>query len=657
MRAVLRPLHSSASGITATALLSVFIVLAIIAPSVWGDAAEAVDVTKAWLPPSASNPLGTDELGRDVFARTLVATRLSLVSAFIASLIALTIGLPIGLLASAFGPRTTRVFRSVIGVLIAFPALLTAMFVGTIIGIGIPGAVLGIGIAMAPMFARLAQTLTASVTGLDYVAAARTMGVRTPRVLGRHILPNVAEPLIISGTTSVGISILGISALSFLGLGARPPEFDWGGLLSTGLKAIYFAPLQAIGPAVMIALAGIAFSLLGESIAGSFADSQTSARTARLGRRMAAAARRALASRTPEAADIDGQEAPVLDVSGLTVEFPGATGVVSPVRGVDIRLAQGERAGIVGESGSGKSLTVMAIAQLIEYPGVVQAERLRFAGRELSTMSEKERRTFLGTSLAMVFQNPMSSLNPAMRIGAQVSESSRVHRGLSAAEGRRLAIAKLTEVGISDAADRLRQYPHEFSGGMRQRAMIAMGLTEAPRLIIADEPTTALDVTVQRQILDLLERINEEEGTALLLISHDIAVITTVCDRVIVMYGGMVMEDMPTSLLLTSAVHPYTRALIDAVPDLETDREHRLATIPGLPPSSAEIPTGCAFAARCAFATERCHAERPPLADHGDGHRAACWHPQTSATLAAIDHTAAPAAVPEQSTRSPEGDS
>jgi oligopeptide/dipeptide ABC transporter ATP-binding protein len=633
MRSIFKPLYSSASGIAASVLLILFIVLAIIGPTVWGEAASTIDVAKAWQAPGQGAAIfGTDELGRDIFARAMVATQLSLVSAFLASLIAIVVGLPIGLLASAFGSRSTKVFQSVIGVVIAFPALLTAMFVGTIIGIGIPGAVIGIGIAMAPMFARLAQTLTASVAGLDYVAAARTMGVPPFKVLGRHILPNVAEPLIITATTSVGFSLLGISALSFLGLGARPPEYDWGGLLSTGLKNIYVTPMAAILPGALIALAGITFSLLGEALAGSFGDNQHTSRIGRLGRKMAAAAKRA------KSVPAEGTVLPaasVLDVRELTVTYPAESGPVSPVRGVSFQLAAGERAGIVGESGSGKSLTVMAVAQLINYPGVIAADRRAFLGQELGTMPDAALRKFLGTHLAMVFQNPMSSLNPAIRIGAQVAETSRVHRKLSAAAGRELAIDKLTEVGIPDAGSRLRQYPHEFSGGMRQRAMIAMGLTEAPDLIIADEPTTALDVTVQRQILDLLEQINQEEGTAILLISHDIAVITSACDRVIVMYAGLVVEDLLTADLLTSAAHPYTRALINAVPDMTTDRTRPLATIPGRPPATGEAAVGCPFAARCAFATDVCREKRPSLDPLAPAHSVACWHPQNGVALAA----------------------
>jgi peptide/nickel transport system permease protein len=629
MRHQLRAVFSSVTGTVASVVLLALIVLAVVAPLVWSDRASAINVAQAWAPPSGAHWFGTDALGRDMFARTLVATRLSLVCAVIAAGIAIVIGIPVGLLASAFGVHVASGFRSVVNVAIAFPALLTAMFIGTIIGIGVPGAVLGVGIALAPLFARLTQTLTASVVSLDYVAAARTMGVPLRRVLGRHILANVAEPLVISATTSVGTALLGISALSFLGLGARPPQYDWGGLLSTGLSAIYTSPMAAIGPGLMIAIAGIVFNLLGEVIAGSFGDNQSSRRISRVTRAMAAAARRGLESAAEPAT------AAVLDVENLRVTFPAESGALPAVRGLSLRVAPAERVGIVGESGSGKSVSVMAIAQLIGYPAVVTADRLAFLGTDLAALPPGARRRFLGSKLAMVFQNPMSSLNPAMRIGSQLTEAARKNSGLPRAAARARAADRLTRVGITEAARRLRQYPHQFSGGMRQRAMIAAGLMETPRLIIADEPTTALDVTVQRQILDLLLQINREEETAILLISHDISVIANVCERVIVMYAGLIVEDLPTASLLRSAAHPYTRALIASVPDMETDRAVSLATIPGRPPALDDLPPGCPFVSRCPAATGQCAEQVPPLAPLADGHLAACWHPQTDTVAVA----------------------
>jgi peptide/nickel transport system permease protein len=636
MRHQFRTVFSSVTGTVASVLLLGLILLAIVAPLVWSDQASAINVTQAWAPPSGAHWFGTDELGRDIFFRTLVATRLSLICALIASAIAIVIGVPVGLLASVFGPRVAGGFRSVVNVSIAFPALLTAMFVGVIIGIGVPGAVIGVGIALAPLFARLTQTLTASVVSLDYVAAARTMGVPLRRVIRRHILANVAEPLIINATTSVGTALLGISALSFLGLGARPPQYDWGALLSTGLSAVYTSPMAAIGPGIFIALAGISFNLLGEVIAGSFGDNQSNRRVSRVTRAMAAAARRRPAPEDVRKTTAGPETTAVLDVENLRVSFPSESGELPAVRGISLRITQAERVGIVGESGSGKSVSVMAIAQLIGYPAVVTADRIQFDGADLAVMPPRARRRFLGSKLAMVFQNPMSSLNPAMRIGVQLTEAARKNSGLSRSATYARAADRLTKVGIDEAPRRLRQYPHQFSGGMRQRALIAAGLMETPRLIIADEPTTALDVTVQRQILDLLLRINREEQTAILLISHDISVIANVCERVIVMYGGLIVEDLPTASLLLSAAHPYTRALIASVPDMETDRSVELATIPGRPPALHDLPLGCTFASRCPMATGQCTEEMPPLIPLARGHLTACWHPQSDSAAVGV---------------------
>jgi oligopeptide/dipeptide ABC transporter ATP-binding protein len=288
--------------------------------------------------------------------------------------------------------------------------------------------------------------------------------------------------------------------------------------------------------------------------------------------------------------------------------------------------------GVVGESGSGKSLTALAVSRLVEHPGVVSADRLEFNGTPLARTSDRE----LGTGLAMVFQDPMTSFNPTLRIGRQVAEVSEVHQGLSRRAAFAKAVDRLRAVRIPEADRRARQYPHEFSGGMRQRAMIAMGLMGEPRLVIADEPTTALDVTVQREVLRLLARIRAERSAAVLLISHDITVVAQTCDRVLVMYAGRIVEELPTSELFTSARHPYTTALLAAVPDLDTDRDAPLAVTPGRPPEPGEIARGCPFAPRCPVAEERCRVEEPSLAAVDEGHRVACWKLEAELVEAAV---------------------
>jgi oligopeptide/dipeptide ABC transporter ATP-binding protein len=252
-------------------------------------------------------------------------------------------------------------------------------------------------------------------------------------------------------------------------------------------------------------------------------------------------------------------------------------------------------------------------------------------------MRHAERERFLGTSLAMVFQDPMSALNPAIRVGRQLSEVSEVHQGLTRKQAMERAVDRLQAVRIPSPTVRSRQYPMQFSGGMRQRAAIGMGLMAEPVLIVADEPTTALDVTVQREVLALLRQIRDERGAAVLFISHDIAVIAEIASRVLVMYGGRIVEDLPVSALAAGAAHPYTRALVASIPDMSTDRNVPLATIPGRPPELGALPAGCSFAPRCAFADDVCRTARPPLVAVEHGRRVACWHPRQAPDEAAVE--------------------
>ncbi len=317
----------------------------------------------------------------------------------------------------------------------------------------------------------------------------------------------------------------------------------------------------------------------------------------------------------------------VLRVEDLRVSFPSRAGWTNPVRGVTFSIARGEAVGVVGESGSGKSLTALASARLIEPPGVVTAARLDVDGTPLLAAPERMTRHLLGTGLAMVFQDPTTSFNPTRRIGGQLAEVAVEHQGMGRRQALARAVDRLRAVRVPAPERRARQYPHEFSGGMRQRAMIGMGLMGSPQLIIADEPTTALDVTVQRQVLRLLATVREETNAAILLISHDITVVGQTCDRVLVMYAGRIVEELPASELHTATRHPYTRALMSAVPELDTDREQPLVVIPGRPPEPDDYPLGCAFAPRCPRASDLCRRVDPELMPMGTAHRAACWHP------------------------------
>ena len=616
----LRALRTPTGAAAALGVLLLLLVAAV-GPPLMRDAATTFDTSAIRQGPSGEHWLGTDALGRDVLARIVVATRLSIGLALAATLIGVVGGVLLGAMPVVLGRRAGRAIRAFVDVAVAFPGLLVALSLAVVFGVGARGAVLALGLTAVPAFARLTANLASGVAETDYVAAARLAGASRGRILLRHVLPNIGEPLIINATIGAGSALLAFAGLSFLGLGVQPPGYDWGRLLLEGLNRIYDAPVAALAPGVAVVLAGVAFSLFGETVAqvvGLRTDHRVSG----------VVLRRDTAPTSPDA----GQDAPapavpdedlVLDVEDLTVAFPGGG---TPVAGVSLRIRRGEIVGVVGESGSGKSLTALAVAGLLPPSATMTATRADFLGHDVRALDDRARRSLLGTSLAMVFQDPMSSLNPALRVGRQVAEVAEVHLGASRAQADEDAVAKLAEVRIAAPGVRAKQHPHQFSGGMRQRVMIAMGLVAQPRLLVADEPTTALDVTVQRQVLALLRRVRDEHGAAVLLISHDVAVIAELCERVVVMYAGRVVEEGPVAEVLARPAHPYTRALVDSVPDMTTSRSQPLMTITGRPPDPTARPDGCPFAPRCPRAEMRCSAQEPPLVTVA-GTRAACWFP------------------------------
>jgi oligopeptide transport system ATP-binding protein len=319
--------------------------------------------------------------------------------------------------------------------------------------------------------------------------------------------------------------------------------------------------------------------------------------------------------------------APLLSVRNLSTEFRTERGTVRAVDGVSFDLQAGETLAIVGESGSGKSVTALSILRLIPNPpGRITGGEVLFEGRDLLKLDEKAIRDIRGDRIAMIFQEPMSSLNPSLTVGLQIAEPVNLHRKTPWKAALDKAVELLGKVRIPDGRSRLSSYPHQYSGGMRQRVMIAMALACQPQLIIADEPTTALDVTVQAQILALLKELTREANSAMILITHDLGVVARYADRVAVMYGGRIVETAPARALYKGPRHPYTRGLMLSVPRLDGDTGRPLVPIEGQPPDLASLPAGCAFAQRCKDATERCHRERPPLVESAANHFSACWY-------------------------------
>ncbi|HKJ28142.1 MAG TPA: ABC transporter ATP-binding protein [Anaerolineales bacterium] len=317
---------------------------------------------------------------------------------------------------------------------------------------------------------------------------------------------------------------------------------------------------------------------------------------------------------------------PLLEIKDLAVQFDTDEGVVHAVNGVSLKIEESETVAIVGESGSGKSVTMLSTLKLIpQPPGRIVAGSANFFGRDLLNMESSEINQVRGSQIGMIFQDPLSSLNPVLSIGKQLTESMVLHLKVSQEEAEHRSAELLEMVGIPNAKDRLKDYPHQFSGGMRQRVMIAIALSCNPQILIADEPTTALDVTIQAQFVELVKRLREELGLAIIWITHDLGIVANLAKRVVVMYGGLFVEEAPVKELYANPRHPYTIGLLKSLPRLDAKEHHRLLSIDGIPPVLYETPKSCPFAPRCEYAVERCRNENPPLETIAPNHKIACW--------------------------------
>jgi oligopeptide/dipeptide ABC transporter ATP-binding protein len=409
-------------------------------------------------------------------------------------------------------------------------------------------------------------------------------------------------------------------------------------MLAVGIESIYVTPAAAFGPAAAIALTAMAFGFLGEGLARAmnprlWTAQATSRRKRRVGTELAlpfggGTILRNIGNVPPDdilASDRPGAGPPVLDVDRLVVEFPGPDGPIRILDRVSFSINQGEIVGVVGESGSGKTMTALAVARLVPYPGKVTG-KVRLLGTEVGPdIGRRSADRALERGLAMVFQDPMGSFNPTLHVGTQMGLPLRVHAGASRREAKRTMAEALQDVAIADPERQLGRYPHEFSGGMLQRAMIAKALMKNAPLLICDEPTTALDVTIQAQIISLLCELNAKQRTTILLISHNIALVSQTCNRILVMYAGRVVEELTANDLVAGRVlHPYTEALVHAVPTIDHPRDVPLRAIPGDVPDIKELPTGCPYHPRCPLALDICSIEMPLLLSRRDDQRVAC---------------------------------
>lgn len=528
-------------------MMSVLVITAIAAPIFLTHAADTLTPNTS-LGPNAEHWLGTDSFGRDVLSRTLVATRLTLIMTAATTAIAVGAGIIIGT-AIWLAPRIVRdTCLRIIEAAVAYPSLIFALIIAAILGQGAGSAVLAVAISSIPAFARLTANMAASISHRDYVTMAKLQGVSGPRVITRHLLPNMAEPLLVLTATVFATTLMDLSSLSFVGLGVQSPEYDFGRLLNDGLFNIYAQPWEAVGPAIMITVTGLAAMLIGDGLAASSDP--------RGGRKFLTKKR---ASEVPASFAPAAEE--LVTVDDLKVST--ADGKLL-VKGVSLSIREGEILGVVGESGSGKSLTAMSIAGLLAQDLVADAKVLRVG--DINLLGRPSPRA-LATSIGLVYQDPGTTFNPALRMGGQLTEVSRVHLGASKKAADAQMVEALTDIRVTRPKARLKQHPHELSGGMLQRAKIASSLVTDPRLLIADEPTTALDVTVQAEVLRQFKALNRELHTSVLFISHDLGVVQALCDRVLVMKSGEIVEELTGAQLAAGDVHhPYTKKLLAATP-------------------------------------------------------------------------------------------
>ncbi|HWS58010.1 MAG TPA: dipeptide/oligopeptide/nickel ABC transporter permease/ATP-binding protein [Actinotalea sp.] len=522
-------------------------------------------------PPAPGHPLGFDGVGRDIWARLLYGGQVSLTGAAIALVVALAIGVPTGLIAGYFKGWFDGVSSWVANLTMAMPAIVILIVVSQAIGQSTNAAMLVFGVLMAPGVFRLVRGSVIAVREELYVDAARVSGLGSGRIMRRHILPVVAAPTVIQSAQMLGIAIIIQAGLQFLGIGTSG-EASWGAMLSDAFANIYLAPRLLIWPGLTIVVTVAAFALLGNALrdvlgAQAVKQSRATRRAAKAADKIAAANR--IAGTTiqlahPGVAPMVTDPDVLLEVDNLRVAYPKVDGESVVVDGISLIVRKGEVLGLVGESGSGKTQTAFSILGLLPPEAKVTADNITFGGEELAGMSRSAMNVIRGHRIAYVPQEPMSNLDPSFRIGFQLTEPIMQHLGLSRKAAKAKAIALLARVGINDPERTFKAYPHEISGGMAQRVLIAGAVSCDPELLIADEPTTALDVTVQAEVLDLMRSLQEERQMGMILVTHNFGVVADICDRVAVMQTGRIVETAPAKALFADPQHPYTKMLLDS---------------------------------------------------------------------------------------------
>lgn len=602
----LRRLRHRPGAIVAAAYLGVLVVVAVLAGVIAPFDPRTQDVMASTLGPSSEHWLGTDSYGRDLFSRLIFGARASLGVAGAVVLIALVVAVPVGLFSGYRGGRIDRFVMRFVDAGLSVPPIIVALAIAGALGPGLRNTILALVLVYLPTLIRLTRAEAMSRAGETFISASVSAGTPVVRLLRRRLLPNIASPLFIACSFWLGSALLAEASLSYLGVGVQPPTASWGGMLREAYdNSLFTSPWQLVVPGAAIAITVLAFNVLGEGLRDAFGAAHVSrGRRGRLGLttvRRPRATGAAVPGATPAGA------APLLEIRGLDIDIAVDGSPMRVVDGLDLTIEAGEVVGLVGESGSGKSVTALSVMRLLRTPPAsIAGGSIRLRGQELLDAGSSEMRRIRGRRIAMVFQDPMTSLDPSFTIGSQLVQAIRQGQRMPKDAARRRAVELLQQVHIPSAEQRMRDYPHQLSGGMRQRVALAIALASNPDLLIADEPTTALDATIQAQILELLRELRDRLGMAILFVTHDLGVVADLCDRVAVMYAGQIVEINDVDSIFERPQHPYTAGLLSAMPALETaDREY-LQVIPGGVPTIANFPSGCRFNPRCPHRQDEC---------------------------------------------------
>lgn len=566
------------------------------------------DLSAANQLPSAAHWLGTDTLGRDIFSRLLHGGQVTLVGTLIATAVFTLLGVPLGMLAGYRRGWIDTILSRTVEILFAVPVIVILLVVLSVFSTNIAAAMITLGILGFGSAFRVVRATTIASANELYVKAARAAGLPGHAVVSRHILPHLSGPVVVQVTLFAAGAVLVESGLAFLGFSVAPPNPSWGAMVRDASTNLTVNPWELVPPGVLIAVFVLALGVLGDGIRDSVSQR---------GRVRSAAHSNEVTIPAREVTPHDPQA--LLSVRDLAVAFGGTI----VVRNVSFEVRRGEVVGIVGESGSGKTVTARAVLGLLARGGKVVSGSIRFDGKEILSARNSAVAKRRGSAIGLIPQEPMNTLDPVFTIGAQLREAVRTHDGGTRRTVDARAIELLSMVGLSNATDVARMYPHELSGGMAQRVGIALALAGRPQLLIADEPTTALDVSVQRQILDLLADLRAQLDTAIVLVTHDWGVLADLCDRALVMYAGELVEQATIEDLFAKPRHPYTAALIAANPQTATVGEP-LPVISGQVPEPAHWPRGCHFADRCRFSTPECRVAPIPLLTPEPGRESRC---------------------------------